>query len=164
MALAFLPSTTSRVFRSTGRKSNERIQSAVQKSVERYCGSDRETISRRLEELDREWDVERMVEAGASFHVILGLVLGALVNRRWFAWSLFVAGFLMVHALFGWFPVLPILRRMGWRTQTEIEEERDALRILRGDFKPTENAQEALAQARLSSGPTLSGATIGDRK
>jgi len=162
--MAFLPSTTSRVSRSTGRRVNERIQSKVQKNVERYCGSDSETISRRLEELDREWDVERVIELGASGHVILGLVLGATVNRRWFGWSFFVAGFLMVHALFGWFPALPVMRRLGFRTEAEIEEERDALRIMRGDFKPTDNPREALAQARLSLGPSVTGASLADAK
>ena len=162
--MAFLPSTSSRVFQSTGRKTNERIQKTTQENIDRYCGSDSETISRRLEELDREWDVERMVETGASAHIILGLVLGATVDRRWFGWSFFVAGFLMAHALFGWFPALPILRRMGFRTEAEIEEERDALRILRGDFKPTDNPRKALAQARLSIGPSLAGATMTDTK
>jgi len=160
--MAFLPNTSSRVFQSTSRKTNERIQSATAKSVERFCGSDSETISRRLEELDREWDVERMVEVGASSHILLGLTLGALIDRRWFAWSFFVAGFLLVHALFGWFPTLPLLRRMGFRTEAEIEEERDALRLIRGDFKATNNPREALAQARLSTGPTLTGASLAD--
>jgi len=160
--MAFLPNTTSRVTRSTGRRSNERIQKTAQKNVERFCGSDTETISRRLEELDREWDVERMVEAGAAFHVMLGLLLGTTVNRRWLGWSWFIAGFLMIHSLFGWFPMLPVMRRLGFRTQAEIEEERDALRIMRGDFKPTENPLEALAQARLAEGPTVTGASLSD--
>jgi hypothetical protein len=162
--MAFLPNTSSRVFRSTSTKINERIQSATAKRVEHYCGSDSETISKRLDELNREWDVERVVETAASSHVILGLVLGALVDRRWFAWSFFVAGFLLVHALFGWFPALPILRRMGFRTEAEIEQERDALRLIRGDFKATKNPREALAQARLSTGPTVAGATLADTR
>jgi len=162
--MAILPSTTSRVSRSTSSKINEKIQGITLKSVERYCGSDSETLSRRLEELDREWDVERMVETGASAHILLGIILGATVNRRWFGWSFLVAGFLLVHALFGWFPVLPVLRRLGFRTEAEIEEERDALRILRGDYKPTDDPREALALARLTHGPSISGASLEDRK
>jgi hypothetical protein len=30
---------------------------------------------------------------------------------------------------------VPVLRRLGYRTQTEIEQERYALKLLRGDFK-----------------------------
>ncbi len=162
--MAFLPNTTSRVTRSTERRVNERIQSAVQKNVERYCGSDSETISKRLEELDAEWDVERVIETASASHIILGLVLGSTLDRRWFGWSFFVAGFLLIHALFGWFPALPMLRRLGFRTEAEIEEERDALRIMRGDYRPTDNPREALAQARLSLGPSLTGSTISDTK
>jgi len=162
--MAFLPKTTSRVTQSTPQFINERIQKEAERNVERFCGADSETISKRLEELDREWDIERALEVGASAHIMLGLLLGTTVNRRWFAWSWFVATFMIVHALFGWFPVLPILRRMGIRTEAEIEEERDALRILRGDFNRTDNAREALAQARLSLGPSIVGAGLSDKK
>jgi hypothetical protein len=34
------------------------------------------------------------------------------------------------HALQGWCPPVPVLRRLGYRTQPEIEEERCALRAL----------------------------------
>jgi hypothetical protein len=40
----------------------------------------------------------------------------------------------MQHALQGWCPPLPLLRRLGVRTQQEIERERYALKALRGDF------------------------------
>ncbi len=162
--MAFLPNTTSRVTLSTGRKTNERIREAACKNVEQYSGADPETLSRRLEELDREWDVERMIETGASAQILLGLVLGFGVDRRWFGWSLFVAASLLVHALFGWFPVLPALRAAGFRTEAEIEEERDALRILRGDYTPTGDPLQAMAQARLSLGPSMSGASLADTK
>lgn len=164
MALFTLPKTTSRVSQWTSRKVNERIFSEAQQNVEKLCGSDRETLTRRLDELDREWDFERAIQTGASAQILLGLLLGMFVHRRWYAWSGIVAGFLMMHALEGWAPPLPILRRLGFRTQTEIEEERDALRLLRGDFTPTSNPREALAQARLSEGPSVSGEEIGDKK
>jgi hypothetical protein len=41
-----------------------------------------------------------------------------------------------------------VLRRLGVRTAHEIEIERTALRILRGDFATTENAQVAHRQAK----------------
>lgn len=164
MAAITLPKTASRVSQHTSRKVNERIFEATQRSVERLCGADQETLTRRLDELDREWDVERAIQTGAAGHVLLGLVLGTLVDRRWYAWSGLIGAFLLFHALHGWAPPVPVLRRLGFRTQAEIEEERDALRILRGDFKPTDNARNALAQARLSAGPAIAGADIGDTK
>ena len=164
MAAITLPKTTSRVSEHTSRKLNTRIFAEAQKNVERLCGSDQETLTRRLDELDREWDFERAIQTGASAQILLGLALGTFLDRRWYAWSGIVAAFLMMHALHGWAPPLPILRRLGFRTQTEIEEERDALRILRGDFTPTGDPREALAQSRLSSGGAVSGADIHDAK
>jgi len=164
MAAITLPKTTSRVSQFTSRKVNERIFSETQKNVERLCGTDRETLARRLDELDREWDFERTIQTGASLQIFLGLALGTFVDRRWYAWSGVVAGFLLIHALLGWAPPLPILRRLGFRTQAEIEEERDALRIMRGDFSPTDDPLAALAQARLSEGASVSGADIRDTK
>ncbi len=35
----------------------------------------------------------------------------------------------------GWCPPVPILRRLGFRTSFEIEQERQALKLIRGDYK-----------------------------
>ena len=45
-----------------------------------------------------------------------------------------VTTFLFQHAVQGWCPPIPLLRRLGIRTSREIEIERVALKILRGDF------------------------------
>jgi hypothetical protein len=50
-----------------------------------------------------------------------------------------VAAFLFQHAIQGWCPPVPILRRMGFRTASEIEQERQALKALRGDFAGISN-------------------------
>ena len=97
----------------------------------------REAIARRLEELDREWDIERTLEANAATVTLVSLGLGFTVDRRWFAFPVVVAAFLLQHALQGWCPPLPFFRRRGVRTEREINLERTALRILRGDFQPT---------------------------
>lgn len=164
MSVFALPKTTSRVSQFTSRKTNEKILNRTRKDVERYCEADQETLARRLEELDREWDFERAIQTGASLHVLLGLALGTFVDRRFYAWSALIGGFLLLHALMGWAPPLPVLRRLGFRTQAEIEQERDALRILRGDFTPTRNPREAMAQACLSDAPSISGAGMEDKK
>ena len=164
MAAITLPKTTSRVSQCTSRKVNQRIMGETQKNVERLCGTDSETLSRRLDELDREWDFERTIQTGASMQILLGIALGTFVNRHWYAWSGVVAGFLLMHALLGWAPPLPILRRLGFRTEAEIDEERNALCILRGDFTPTSDPRAAMAQARLSGDPSVTGADISDTK
>jgi hypothetical protein len=66
---------------------------------------------------------------------LAGVVLGATMDRRWFFFPAFVGGFLLQHALQGWCPPMIWFRRMGVRTQTEIDHERYALKALRGDFR-----------------------------
>jgi hypothetical protein len=39
------------------------------------------------------------------------------------------------HAVQGWCPPIPMLRRLGFRTSFEIEEERQALKAIRGDYR-----------------------------
>jgi len=55
--------------------------------------------------------------------------------------------FLFQHAVQGWCPPLPLFRRMGKRTRHEIEEERHALKALRGDYDRVFSTSEALEDA-----------------
>jgi len=87
-----------------------------------------------IQELQKEWDIERAIEANAASIAGLGLTFGTLFNRKWYLLSSVVAGFLLQHAIQGWCPPVPILRRLGFRTQTEIDAEIYALKALRGDF------------------------------
>jgi len=92
-------------------------------------------IERRLEELEAEWDIERTLEANAATVSLIGVTLGAIVDRRWFALPAVVGVFLLQHAVQGWCPPLPVFRRLGFRTASEIDYERYALKVLRGDFE-----------------------------
>ena len=113
---------------------NERIDQETARSIRLYTKADRELIDQRLEQLDREWDIERILQANAASVSLVGIVLGTIASRRWFILPAVVAGFLLQHAVQGWCPPVPILRRNGFRTRKEIERERIALRLLRGDF------------------------------
>lgn len=104
-------------------------------------------IDQRLAELDREWDIERTLEANAAIASLVGLTLGATVDRKWFLFPVVVAGFLLQHAVQGWCPPVPVFRRLGFRTQTEIDEERYALKALRGDFRAIPTGDEQGGQA-----------------
>ena len=130
-----IPSTVDRVPLHTCETSNERIRQQTEENVAHYAAEGREAIDARLKELDREWDIERTLEMNASTAVLVGLTLGATVNKKFFALPAAVAGFLLQHAIQGWCPPLPIFRRLGFRTQSEIEEERYALKAARGDFR-----------------------------
>jgi hypothetical protein len=66
--------------------------------------------------------------------VLLGLALATTVNSKFVLLPAGVLGFFAQHALQGWCPPIPVFRRLGVRTQREIERERYALKALRGDF------------------------------
>jgi hypothetical protein len=129
------PATTRRVTDQTADSINETIRRQTDENIARYAAGGPAAISRRLAELDDEWDIERALEANAATVSLIGVVLGTVVDRRWFVLPGIVSAFLLQHALQGWCPPLPVLRRLGIRTSTEIDYERYALKALRGDFK-----------------------------
>src|SRR6188472_617050 len=122
-----IPSTADRVPSNTASHINERIRRQTEENVARYAGAGPDAIERRLRELDEEWDVERYVETLAPTFTLLGMGLGLTVSRKWFALPFVVQGFFLQHALQGWCPPVPVLRRLGVRTMDEIEHERNAL-------------------------------------
>jgi hypothetical protein len=106
-------------------------------------------IADRLRELDDEWDIERAIEANAASLALAGLALGLIHDRRWMTLPVLVSGFLLQHALQGWCPPVPVLRALHFRTADEINEERVALKSLRGDFEGLHaNPKRALQAAR----------------
>lgn len=122
-----IPSTVDRVPRHTAPRVNRRIRASMGRRVRLLRRSGPEAIDRRLRKLDREWDVERVLELNASAIALTGLGLGVFLHRRFLALPAAVLAFLMQHAVQGWCPPIPILRRLGVRTANEIEEERRAL-------------------------------------
>ncbi|HJU72082.1 MAG TPA: hypothetical protein VJ603_09555 [Paucimonas sp.] len=123
--------TTQRVEANTPDAINRQTGQQARETFSRYADASPQQIDQRLRELDREWNTERIIETEAPLTVALGAVLGLVHDRRWFALSATAAGMLLLHNLQGWYPLLPVLRRLGVRSQNEIEQERSALRALR---------------------------------
>ena len=119
-----------RVRANTAREVNEQIDSRIEENIQFYKERGAHSIPQRLYELEREWDIERVLEMMASSISLTGLVLGGTKNRRWFILPTVVLSFLLVHAVQGWCPPLPILRRLGFRTREEIDRERYALKAI----------------------------------
>jgi hypothetical protein len=95
-------------------------------------------LLRRLAVLDREWDVDRALMA--NFAVLGGLSFGLGISNRnpwrrrnpWLVLFGTQLGFLLFHSVVGWCPPLPVFRRLGFRTQKEIDVERQCIQgILR---------------------------------
>jgi len=100
---------------------------------------------------DQECDIERAIEANASILAFFGTAMATKGDRRWLALPALVTAFLFQHAIQGWCPPVPILRSLGFRTSYEIEQERQVLKALQGDFEKvatsSDRAREALAAA-----------------
>lgn len=122
-----IPSTVQRVPLHTSESANQRIWQDTQDNIDYYTRQGRRVINERLEELDAEWDIERTLEANAAAVSLIGLTLGATLNKRWFLLPTAVSLFLLQHAIQGWCPPLEVFRQMGVRTSAEIDRERHAL-------------------------------------
>jgi hypothetical protein len=138
-----LPPTSTRVECNTPPEVNTLIREQADARLARLEGVRDVEFRARLAELDREWDVERVLQANASTRVIVGTLLAATVDRRFLALPLAVFSFFAQHALQGWCPPLPILRRLGVRSAREIDRERYAVKALRGDFDAVPAASAA---------------------
>lgn len=143
-----LPATARRVEQSTDERLNQAIRARADAEVVRLESASDEEIAERLRELDEEWDVERLLQVNASTLVLLGVLLGAKVDRRFLLLPAAVFTFFAQHALQGWCPPIPVFRRLGVRTHREIARERHALKALRGDFDDLP-AKEAGAAVRV---------------
>lgn len=121
-----LPKTNQRVAQNTAAHVNRDIQEAIKHSID-YYQANPHLIEGRLQQLDKEWDIERILEANASTLIVAGSTLGFFLSKKFFAIPLVVGAFLWQHAIQGWCPPLPVLRRLGCRTTSEIQEERSAL-------------------------------------
>lgn len=127
---------TDRVRRHTAQAINRRIDEEIRRNISGFAGASREILTHRIDTLDREWDIERILEANAAGFSLLGLLMSQTRGRHWLWFSTGVAGFLLQHALQGWCPPVAVFRRLGIRTRREIDREKYALKALRGDFEP----------------------------
>jgi hypothetical protein len=118
---------------------NRKIDREIEESIRRYTYQGSQEISQRIDELEKEWDVERVLQIGASSAALVGIGL-SFQNRKWIIFPSVILSFLIMQALKGWAPPIPILRRLGFRTKQEIECELFAMKHLRGDFTEFEKA------------------------
>lgn len=98
-------------------------------------GASDSQLSARVAELERESDIERVLEINASSLALTGLALGVFVDRRLLAIPAVVLAFLLQHGIQGWCPPIPVFRKLGIRTRQEIDAEKYAVKAMRGDFE-----------------------------
>lgn len=128
-----IPPASLRVPLNTSERAQKRIRLETVENIAACLGAGPEQINRRLKELDYESDIERVIAINASSLSLFGLTL-SIVNRRWIILPMTVAYFLLQHGIQGWCPPVPVLRGFGVRTRREIDDERNILKRIRGDF------------------------------
>lgn len=102
-------------------------------------------VDRRLAELDCEWTTGRLVKAASGLMLFAGLLPARRSVGKVGMGLMLAAGATLAQYWFcqrSW--LADLFARCGARSGTEIEDERIALRILRGDFRdlPTLNQIE----------------------
>jgi hypothetical protein len=112
------------------------VQQAIDRATEDavLASAQRGRLDARIEEVDREWDAERVLFTASGLNVLFGLAMGTWVNPKWYAWSAAVGAFQFQHGAQGWCPPMALIRRAKVRSRREIDTERTALKALRGDF------------------------------
>jgi len=129
-----IPSTTERIRLHTRDGLNREIDDRIHESVAFHATAAPDALDRRVKELNHEWDIERVMETVMSAAILLGVALTVAVSPWWQVLTAASAACLLSHSLFGWWPLLPAFRWLGLRTPSEINHERYALKVLRGDF------------------------------
>jgi hypothetical protein len=103
-------------------------------------------IDARIAELDRECSAGRMAKAALGVMIVVGSVLAA-VHSSWWLVLPGVAAVFLIQYMFGrhsW--MTAAFANLGYRTGTEIEHEKFALKTLRGDFKHVPTVHDIEAQ------------------
>lgn len=113
---------------------SNKADTGIQESINHYY-NDPSEIDARLEELEAEWDTERILALNAGAVSVAGILMSIAGGKKWLALPLLATAFLANHAIKGYCPATSVLKKMGYRTRTEIDKEKYALKALRGDFK-----------------------------
>jgi hypothetical protein len=128
---------------------NQLVDEKTARKLKLFSNRSPEEITREINRLENEWDIERVMELSAAGFSVLGLI-GGKKNTRWLFFSGVMASFLALQAVKGWSPPLPLLRSLGLRTRKEIDKEIFALKAIRGDFDKMGYANQNNSELQLN--------------
>lgn len=110
----------------------------------RFYGSlGKEGLTERIHSLEEEWDMEKFITVGLSGIGVFGLVMGFFGSRVWRLFSWVSLPLLFLYGQDKWKPSNGALKSLGLRSRKEIDEEKYALKALRGDFQRVDSASGA---------------------
>lgn len=86
-----------------------------------------DVIASRLQELQKEWDLERVQDLNNSLYELHGTLLGKILNKHFTELPISTTMRLAQEAGNNWNPPATMFKSLGYRTKEEIEQEKDAL-------------------------------------
>lgn len=134
MAKMKLPDESDRIRANTNEEINRRIDRDIEDNIRYYATQNEKALTERIDSLEDEWDVDRLVQLCISGASISSILLGVFGSKKWWLIAAAGMGLLGNHAVNGWCPSAMVFRRMGFRTRQEIDREKYALKAIRGDF------------------------------
>lgn len=118
--------TFDKVRQMTPRSVNEKIDRQMLQRVEEISAQGPEAIKGRLQELEKEWDLDKVLMLNFSV-LVFAQLLAARKDKRWLWGPIIQTPFMAMHAILGWCPPSLWFRPMGFRTDKEIQSEREEL-------------------------------------
>lgn len=137
-----------RVRNSSSSSANMKIDKQILDNIKKYADLPEHEVTQRIRQLDREWDIERVLEMNMATIALSGIALSIFDNRKWLALPTVALAFFAQHAIQGWCPPAKLLRYLKIRTRDEIDIEKYALKALKGDFEDLRSAEEAFVAAK----------------
>ena len=132
---------------------NGNPESRTRDNIRFYGSLGNPGLSERIKSLEREWDAEKFIGTALSAASLFGLTMGIFGSRLWrlLAWT--SLPLLFLHGQGKWKPSDGMIRSLGLRPRREIDQERYALKAIRGDFRAVEvpSGEEGESLARNSS-------------
>jgi hypothetical protein len=138
------PRRVDRIREHTASSVLDRIDARTARRIFRAARGGPDGLERRIAEVDKEWDVDRWLQLVFA----AGTMVSSVKGRKSVIWRAILhaqQGFLMLDAMVGWCPPVEVLRRIGIRTQKEIDTERAVLVELLHLLKDEEVAVEVVA-------------------
>ncbi|MBW8888489.1 MAG: hypothetical protein JF616_12100 [Fibrobacteres bacterium] len=114
---------------------------SVKDSVRFYGSLGSQSISDRLAALEDEPELETVATLGLAGAGVLALIFGMLGSRLWRLLAWMVLPLIFAHARGRLAAPGQFLKTLGLRSRKEIEEEKYALKALRGDFRDMGESQ-----------------------
>ncbi len=97
-----------RVKQATPNSINQKIEAETWNRIAEFGNKSCSEITDRINELEKEWDIERYLGVNMSTLAMSGLAAGVFTkNKNWFALPATVLAFFFQHAVQGWCPPLP---------------------------------------------------------